>query len=63
MTNKRFIVIDRQVGQASSLTRWSAVNPRYAVQDTETRKIVDEATTKRNAQGSADLFNSGVWTV
>jgi hypothetical protein len=63
MTSKRFTVVDRQVGQASSLTHWSAVNPRYWVKDTQTGKCVDEATTKRSAQGTANLFNSGVLTV
>lgn len=49
----RFYVHDRQQGQASGLTNFSAVNPRYLVMDRKTGKTIDQATTKHVAAGSA----------
>jgi hypothetical protein len=56
---QRYEAIDRQHGQASSLTRWSAINPRYFIRDTTTGQIVDEFVSVKAARETArDLNNN-----
>ena len=46
----RYRVVDRYATTASHLRpKSTAINPRYLIQDVQTREFVDELTTKRAA--------------
>lgn len=53
-TEARYYVFDRKV---SDLTKFSAVNPRYWVIDRTTNLRIDELSSKKAAQMSADYSN------
>jgi hypothetical protein len=46
-------VVDRGEGQAPSLRRFSAVNPRYDIRCVETHEVVDSLTSKKAATATA----------
>lgn len=61
MSARRFYVHDRAATQASQLTSWSHLNPRFGIIDRTTNLPVDDASSRYEATQAAQGWNAGVY--